>query len=205
MFVIGITGGIGSGKSTVASLLREAGLAVLDADEISHSVTQSQGSAIAEIRDTFGPSYIKEDGSLDRKMTADLVFHNKKALDRLSLIVHKHTLDQMSVYLEQLEASGEKAVVLDVPIPVKEGFLDRCDLVINVTADPSLRLKRLIDRGLSQADAERRMAIQMPPEGYSELADLDIDNNGDFDQLRNDLNRLLDKELTSRGLNFKKI
>lgn len=205
MFVIGITGGIGSGKSTVAGLLREAGLPVLDADKISHSVTQSQGSAIPEIREVFGSSYIKEDGALDRKMTADLVFHDKKALDRLSLIVHKHTLDQMATYLKELTASGEKVAVLDVPIPVKEGFLDRCDLVINVVADPEIRLERLLGRGLSQTDAERRMAIQMPPESYSDLADLDISNNGDFDQLRSDINQFMDQELGSRGLLFKKI
>ncbi|MGI6580067.1 MAG: dephospho-CoA kinase [Saccharofermentanales bacterium] len=205
MFVIGITGGIGTGKSTIASLCREAGLAVLDADKISHSVTISDGIAIPEIIERFGQEYINTDGSLNRVKMSELVFENKKALDALSLIVHKHTMKQMGKYLDDLENSGEKVVVLDVPIPVKEGFLDRCDQVWNVTSNQEIRLNRLEKRGLSKAEAMRRMAVQMTPEEYSKLADLDIVNNQDFDQLREQVNKILTSELGSRGLPFNKI
>ncbi|HHT25230.1 MAG TPA: dephospho-CoA kinase [Clostridiaceae bacterium] len=205
MFVIGITGGIGTGKSTVASLCREAGLAVLDADKISHSVTQSDGFAIPEIAERFGQEYINTDGSLNRAKMSDLVFENKKALDALSFIVHKHTMKQMAVYLDNLENSGEKVVVLDVPIPVKEGFLDRCDQVWNVTSDQDIRLNRLEKRGLSRTEALRRMAVQMTPEEYSKIANIDIFNNHNFDQLREQVNKILASELGSRGLPFNKI
>lgn len=205
MFVIGITGGIGTGKSTVASLCREAGLAVLDADKISHSVTQSDGLAIPEIIETFGEDYVNNDGSLNRSKMSDLVFEDKKALDSLSLIVHKYTIQQMGVYLGELKNSGEKVAVLDVPIPVKEGFRDLCDLVWNVTSDKPIRLKRLEGRGLSKTEALRRMAVQMSPEEYSEIADLDIVNNHDFDNLRKQVNQILNAELTSRGLKFNQI
>lgn len=205
MFVIGITGGIGTGKSTVASLCREAGLSVLDADKISHSVTQSEGLAIPEIIDVFGEEFINTDGSLNRKKMSDLVFQDKKSLDSLSLIVHKYTIKQMGIYLDELENSGAKVAVLDVPIPVKEGFLDRSDLVWNVTSDKEIRLKRLEVRGLSRSEALRRMAVQMTPEEYSKLADLDIVNNHDFDYLRKQVNQILSEVLTPRGLSFNKI
>lgn len=205
MFVIGITGGIGTGKSTVASLCREAGLPVLDADKISHSITQSEGIAIPEIKEIFGEEYIKLDGSLNRKLISDYVFSDKKALDQLSLIIHHHTLKQMGIYLEQLKKSNEKTVVLDVPIPVKKGFLDKCDQVWNIRSNEDLRLERLKKRGLSLVDAKRRMAVQMTPDQYSDLADFDIYNNNDFDHLRNQVNRILEEQLTPRGLPFNKI
>ena len=103
MFVIGITGGIGTGKSTVASLCRGAGIPVLDADKISHSVTQRNVIAIAEIKDKFGEDYINADNSLNRKKIADLVFSDKRALDELSFIIHRHTLDQIGTYLKELK------------------------------------------------------------------------------------------------------
>ncbi len=205
IYVIGITGGIGTGKSTVAGLCREAGLPVLDADKISHSVTQANGLAIQEIKDSFGADYISEDQSLNRKKMSDLVFHDKKALDQLSLIVHHYTLKQMSIYLDQLKASGEKVAVLDVPIPVKEGFLDLCNIVWNVTANEEIRLVRLQNRGMSIEDAKRRIMIQMTPAQYSELADIDIDNSYDFDILRKQVNQLLEDSLGARGLPYKKI
>ncbi|HHU53317.1 MAG TPA: dephospho-CoA kinase [Clostridiaceae bacterium] len=205
MFVIGITGGIGTGKSTVASLCREAGLSVLDADKISHSVTQSDGIAIPEIIERFGQEYINTDGSLNRAKMSDLVFEDKRALDALSFIVHKHTMKQMGKYLDELEKSGEKIAVLDVPIPVKEGFLDRCNQVWNVTSDQNIRLNRLEKRGLSRGEALRRIAVQMTPEEYSKLADIDIVNNHNFDQLREQVNEILAAELGSRGLPFNKI
>ncbi len=205
MFVIGITGGIGTGKSTVANLCREAGLSVLDADQISHSVTEANGLAIPEIKEAFGEEYILEDGSLDRKKVSDLVFKNKKALDKLSLIVHHHTLKQMGLYLDELEKAGIKVAVLDVPIPVKEGFLDRCNQVWNITAEKEIRLNRLEKRGMTRADALRRMSVQMTPEQYSELADVDIQNDGTYDELREKVNTLFEKELSPRGLPFSKI
>lgn len=205
MFVIGITGGIGTGKSTVANLCREAGLSVLDADQISHSVTETGGLAIPEIKEAFGEEYILEDGSLDRKKVSDLVFKNKKALDKLSLIVHHHTLKQMGFYLDQLEKTGIKVAVLDVPIPVKEGFLDKCNQVWNITADKEIRLDRIEKRGMDRADALRRMSVQMTPEQYSELADVDVQNDGTYDELREKVNTLFEKELSPRGLSFNKI
>lgn len=205
MFVIGITGGIGTGKSTVASLCREAGIPVLDADKISHSVTQSNGIAIPEIKEKFGEDYINADNSLNRKRIADLVFSDKRALDELSFIIHRHTLDQIGTYLKELKKSGEKTVVLDVPIPVEKGFLDQCDQVWNIKSDKNLRLERLESRGISQVEAERRMAVQMTPEEYSEIADIDILNNQDFDHLRSQINKILEEELTPRGLPFNKI
>ena len=111
----------------------------------------------------------------------------------------------MGIYLDQLKSAGEKVAVLDVPIPVKEGFLDRCDIVWNVVTDEKIRLERLQKRGHSLADAKRRIEVQMTTEEYSNLADLDIDNNSDFDNLRKQVNQLLEKYLGARGLPYNKI
>ena len=94
---------------------------------------------------------------------------------------------------------------MDVPIPVEKGFLDQCDQVWNIKSDKNLRLERLESRGISQVEAERRMAVQMTPEEYSEIADIDILNNQDFDHLRSQINKILEEELTPRGLPFNKI
>lgn len=202
MYVIGITGGIGSGKTTVANVLSEAGIKVICADKISRAVTEKGGVAIPELSETFGPEFIK-DGALDRRKTASLVFRDRKALDRLNRIVHKHVLDQMGEELDQLEAKRAKVVALDVPIPVRHGFLDRSDVVFTVWSDDDIRLKRLVKRGLSRSDALQRIAIQMSREEYREIADAEIVNNGTIEDLRRQVEDIIGSRLRERGIRYK--
>lgn len=202
MFILGISGGIGSGKSTVAGLLREAGLAVLDADRISHQVTQADGPALPAIVDSFGTQALLPDGSLDRSYMAQIVFHDHKALDHLSTIIHEQVFQQMDQEIAQLEKAQAQAVVLDVPIPVEKGFLDHCDQVWCVWADEAIRLKRLGDRGMRQEDALRRMQIQMSEDEYRKIADHFILNNGSLDELRDEVQKLMARELGERGIRY---
>lgn len=203
MFVLGITGGIGCGKSTVAQICREAGLPVVDADELSHSVTEKDGAAIPELIEQFGPSIIDENGALNRKKMADRVFHDRKNLDQLSAIVHKHVLETMRQRVEALEEKNNRAVVLDVPIPVKHGFLDLCDQVWVVWTREDLRIERLAARGMTEEEARRRMAMQMSEEEYSARADHVIKNNKSIDDLRKNVMDLLKQELGERGIRIR--
>lgn len=204
MFVLGITGGIGCGKSTVAAICKEAGLPVIDADELSRKVTSTEGAAIPELIEVFGQSVIDEKGALDRQKMAQIAFHDKKALDKLSAIVHRYVLEEMQKEVKRLAEAGEKAVVLDVPIPVKHGFLDLCDQVWVVWADDSSRIERLSRRGMSEAEARRRMAMQMSREDYLALADHVIENNDSLEALRQNVLSLLTKELKERGIRIQK-
>ncbi|HHV42688.1 MAG TPA: dephospho-CoA kinase [Clostridiaceae bacterium] len=205
MFIIGITGGIGSGKTTVAKLLAEAGLPVISADKVSHAVTDVGGSAIPELAEVFGPDYIDDKGALKRQQTADLVFQDRKSLEMLNRIVHQHVLMQIESELERLETKGVQAVVLDVPIPVRHGFLDRCDVVYTVWTDDEIRLERLSKRGLARTEARRRIAAQMTREEYREIADGEIVNNGTVVELRQQIEELMQHELKQRGIRFKSL
>ncbi|MHB1483133.1 MAG: dephospho-CoA kinase [Saccharofermentanales bacterium] len=200
MFVIGITGGIGCGKSEAARICREYGLTVIDADEISKTVSSCNGAAIPEIAEAFGKKFITEEGSIDRKMMSELVFKNKRSLDLLSSIVHKYVVDEIRIRVEEFKQKKYKAIVLDVPIPVKNGFLDLCDQVWVIWADDDLRIKRLNQRGMKTIDAKRRILSQMTKEEYEAVADKIIMNNGTISSLKEQVTDLLNEELHLRGI-----
>lgn len=200
MFIIGITGGIGCGKSTVADICRKAGVPVIDADELSRTATAPGGVAIDELREQFGDRVISADGGLDRKVMAGLAFKNHRALDQLSAIVHRHVVDMMQEQVEKLTRLKTRACVLDVPIPVKNGFLDVCDQVWVVWASDETRVERLHRRGMDDDEARRRMRMQMTREEYTALADHVIENDGDLDRLERIVFELLEDELGQRGI-----
>jgi dephospho-CoA kinase len=204
MFIIGITGGIGCGKSTIASIAAEAGLPVLDADAISREVTDCDGRALPEIREAFGPRAIGPDGGMNRKWIAAMAFRDKQALDRLSAIIHRHVLDILGEQVAFHTENGTKALVMDVPIPVAHGFLDVCDQIWVAWADDSVRIPRLTARGMPLEDARRRIAMQMTRADYEKLADHLILNNGTREELEQTVKPLLAQELGSRGIRLKR-
>jgi len=199
MFVLGITGGIGSGKSTVSSLLAERGLPVLDADEISRSVTGPMGRAMPEIAETFGKKVVSANGALNRKAMSDIAFSDKKKLDQLSSIIHKHVFEQIDETLKKEKEKGTKCVVLDVPIPVNK-FRELCNQIWVVTCDKDVRLARLQKRGMNKDEAERRIAVQMTDDEYCELGDHSIDNSWALDDLKDKVEVLIREQLYERGI-----
>ncbi len=202
MFIIGVTGGIGCGKSEVSRICRDYGLDVIDADEISRNATASGGAAIRDIEDAFGKKVIAEDGSLNRKAMSDLVFKNKKSLDLLASIIHRYVIEEIQRRVDDYKGKKRKAIVLDVPIPVKNGFVDLCDQIWMVWADDDVRIKRLNLRGMTTKDANRRILSQMTREQYEAIADKVILNNGSLEELENQVRELLDEELHVRGIKY---
>lgn len=200
MFVLGITGGIGSGKSTVSRILSDRGIRVLDADEISHMVTDPGGLAVEEIGEKFGRRAIAANGGMDRRYISSVVFKDNRKLDELSSIVHKYVFEYMDKEIQSEREKKTKCVVLDVPIPVQKGFVDHCNQIWVVVCDEKVRLRRLIDRGMDREEAERRMAVQMTDDEYCTIADQIIDNSGDITELTEKVDKLIVSQLHERGI-----
>ncbi|MEI6132362.1 MAG: dephospho-CoA kinase [Bacillota bacterium] len=190
--ILGLTGGIGSGKSTVAGILKAHGFEIIDADEISKTLTSQKGPLLDELTQTLGQGILDSAGNFDRKKTADLVFGDTVALDKLQTILHRHILAQMKSEIQMLKEKGIGSIALDVPLPVREGFLDLCDEVWVVSADEEVRIARLMaSRGYTREECVKRMSNQLSPKDYLALADVVIDNNGDEKKLQSAINRAL--------------
>jgi len=190
--VIGITGGIGSGKSTVARILRDLGAKVIDADRISREVTAKGKKALDDIVGTFGSGILNEDGELDRKKLADIVFNDPERLKLLEAIVHKYVIEEIEKRVNALKNEGNSdIIVLDVPIPVERGFIDLADQVWVVTCDMETRIKRIMERSCyTYEEAVRRINSQMREEEYLKIADEVIVNNGSIEELENAVAKL---------------
>lgn len=200
MFVLGVTGGIGCGKSSVCSILRDRGIRVLDADEISKDVTLTDGIAVPAIAEAFGTKAIDKNGAMNRKYISSIVFNDNSKLDLLSSIIHKYVIEYIESELLKEREKGTKCVVLDVPIPVKNGFVSNCNQIWVVTCDDNVRLERLIARNMTREEATRRMAVQMSNDEYISIGDYVIDNSSDLNHLYEQVNKLITEQLWERGI-----
>lgn len=176
MLSIGLTGGIGSGKSTVAALLVAKGAVLIDADLIAREVVARGSPGLTAVVAEFGPEMLTADGDLDRPALAAVVFTHDSARARLNGIVHP----LIGVRTAELTAAAPVDAVLvhDMPLLVEGGLADRYDLVLVVATDPEMRVRRLVRRGLTEADARARMASQATDEQRRAVADRVLDNDG---------------------------
>ena len=181
MLRIGLTGGIGSGKSTVAALLAERGAVVVDADRIAREVLEPGTPGLASVVTEFGPGVLTADGALDRAALAAIVFNDDDARRRLDGLVHPLVRRRSA---ELVAAAPPDAVVVnDVPLLVETGGAGSYDLVLVVEADVETRVARLIGRGLAESDARARIAAQATDEQRRAVADVVLDNAGTPEQL----------------------
>ncbi len=192
MKIIGVTGGIGSGKSTASSALRDLGAAVLDADIISRNVTAPGGRAFDELVEYFGEQIVKEDGELNRELLADLAFSDKVQQHALNCITHKYIIEKIYDTIEILKNNNKCDIaVIDAPIPLEKGFLDLADEVWVIVADQETRIKRVMDRsGYSYEEVVKRIEAQPTEEEYKKLANEVIYNNGTPEELEQAIVRL---------------
>ena len=179
---VGLTGGIGSGKSTVAQLLQEHGAVVIDADAISRELTAKGSPVLDQIRDAFGTHVLTDTGELDRAALAKIVFDDETARERLNSIVHP-AVRQESARLVDEAARAETfsgVVVQDIPLLVETGQADSFDGVIVVEAPESVRIDRLVTaRGMKEDDARSRIRSQATDDQRRAVATWIIDNSGD--------------------------
>ena len=189
---IGLTGGIGSGKSTVAKLLAEAGFKVVDADQIAREIMEPGSPVLDDVADAFGADVIREDGTLDRGKLAGRAFVDKRATEKLNSITHPAIRAESERRFADAEAAGEPAVVYDMPLLVDIGMHRDMDLTVVVDVDADERVRRLVSsRGLDEADARARIAQQIDDATRKAAADVIIDNNGAIDELRPQVDELI--------------
>lgn len=181
MMLVALTGGIGSGKSTVAARFAEHGVPVVDADRIAREVVEPGEPALAELVGLFGEDILRTDGSLDRQALADIVFHDDDARRRVERITHPRVAARIAERLTELAASFNGGppllAVIDHPLLVETGQSERFDAVVVVTAPADLRVERLAEeRGMDPADAWARIDVQATDEQRCAVADHVIDN-----------------------------
>lgn len=185
---VGLTGGVGSGKSTVARLLAERGALVIDADAIAREVVEPGTPGLEGVVARFGPDILSADGSLDRAALAAIVFNDERARLDLNAIVHP-LIGARTVELMQA-APSDAIVVHDIPLLVERDAAAGFDAVVVVEADVRTRLARLEARGMSEDDARARMASQATDEQRRAIAHEIVNNDGDLDSLRADVDEL---------------
>lgn len=193
MLRVGLTGGAGAGKSTVAARLRELGAVVIDADALAREVLEPGSEGLREVVAAFGDGVLQPDGSLDRAALAAVVFADPEQRRRLEAITHPKIAARTS---ELLAAAASDAVVVhDVPLLVEKAMAPAYDLVVVVDAPEEQRVERLVRRGLAEADARARIAAQATRAERKDVADVWLDNGGSADDLRAAVDALWDERL----------
>ena len=185
MRVFGLTGNIGSGKSAVAAMLREAGIPVLDADRISREVTAPGGRAYDAVVQAFGRGIVRNDGSIDRKRLGEIVFSDPASRERLERITHPAILDAMKDALAGLAREGHRAAVVEATLIHESGRKGLFEAVISVTCNRETAISRLAARdGMSREQAEARLRTQMDSDRKAGASDYVIDNSGGIESTR---------------------
>lgn len=184
MLVVGLTGGIGSGKSTVSAMLADKGAVVIDADAITRELQQPGTDVVRAMVERFGPEILSSDGTLDRGAVAEMVFDDPRALADLNAIVHPAVGAEIARRLKDL-AGTDAVVVLDVPLLVESRNSYRLAGMIVVDVDPETAVRRLVEqRGMREADARARIARQATRAERLARSDVVIDNGGTLDELK---------------------
>jgi dephospho-CoA kinase len=189
VITVGLTGGIGAGKSEVARLLAERGAVVVDADELAREAVAPGTPGLAAVVAEFGPEVLAADGSLDRAALGEIVFSDPHRRAALEKIVHPYVGRRSSQLMAA--APADAVVVYDVPLLVENGLQGAYDVVVVVDAPDEMRLHRLVElRGMPEADARGRMAAQADRQTRLAVADHVVANDGDLDALRLQVDRI---------------
>ena len=191
-YVVGITGGIASGKTAATDFLEEQGALVLDADVESRALTAENGEALPMIREKFGDGVFNEDGTLNRRALGEIMFASEEQRHALEGILHPMIQHRIVQRIRQAGQNGVPFLFLSVPLLFETGMDALCDETWCLTLDPDEQLARLMERdGLTRSEAEARIASQMPLEEKERRASLIIRTNRSMDATRAELTSLL--------------
>ncbi|MBT2616597.1 MULTISPECIES: dephospho-CoA kinase [unclassified Bacillus (in: firmicutes)] len=190
--IIGITGGIASGKSTVSLYLQELGFTIVDADLASRAVVEPGEEAYHQVVKAFGEDILLTDGNIDRVKLGSIIFNDQEKRLLLNGIVHPAVRNWMRVKTEAALSSGEETVFMDIPLLFESKLTFMVDKTLLIYVDEQVQLKRLMNRnGLSETEAVARINSQMPLADKKALADAVIDNNGDINETKRQVKSIL--------------
>ena len=202
MDLIGLTGGIGSGKSTVADMLREAGVDVIDADQLAREAVAPGSEGLRDVVARFGAGILDDQGALDRKKLGDVVFQDEEARRALNAIVHPRVAALAAERVQELAAKGRARVVYEVPLLFENGLDAAMRATVVVYVDEDTQLRRLMARdGSGEAAARARMSAQMSLEEKRRRASYVIDNRGSLEDTARQLREVW-RELTGEDVPF---
>ncbi|MBU4128606.1 dephospho-CoA kinase [bacterium] len=179
MLVVGLTGGIASGKSVVSKTLKELGLPIIDADLIAREMVRPNEEGYRDIVDHFGKGILNPDQTINRRKLAKIIFSDSKEREGLNSILHPRIVEKIKRRIRDFKERGERIVILDAALLIEAGELSLADKLIVVTVSPKIQVKRLVQRDhLTEREAKERIATQMPLSEKVKLADYVIDNSG---------------------------
>ena len=191
MKIIGLTGGIACGKTTVAQMLKELGASIIDADAISHELTAPGGEALPAIREAFGRLVFFPDGTLNREVLGALVFSNEAERETLNKVTHPLILNRLKEDIETCRKMGAVIVVLDMPLLFEVGAQELADVTVCTTSPEEVQIERMRTRsGLGREQAIKRIESQMPLSEKEAMADVVLDTNKPIDELQQEVLKL---------------
>ena len=192
--LIGLTGGIATGKSTVSTLLRLSGYPVIDADQVVRQLQTAHSKGLERLTVVFGSGILNADQTLNRRALGSFVFGDQTKLAKLNMVMQPLIRDEIWRQVKNYQKQQIPYVILDAPLLFEENYVDECDLVVVVATDHQIQVQRLMKRnGYSQAEAEQRIDSQMPLAEKKRLADIVIDNNGSKEELKRQVAGLIDQ------------
>lgn len=198
MWKIGVTGGIGSGKSTVSQRLQDLGAVIIDADKVAREIVEPGQPALKELDAAFA-GVLNEDGTLNRAELARQAFATPEATEKLNSITHPHIRERTNALFAQAEQAGEDVVVYDMPLLIENGETSRVDHVLVVDAPDEVRVRRLVEsRGLDESDAKARIKAQIDRDSRLAAADTVMDNGGTVDELLAQVDRFWSTTVANR-------
>lgn len=184
--IIGLTGGIATGKSQSSKIFKELGCYIIDADKLSRTLTTKDSRCLKEIIGTFGTDVLKDDGTLNRKKLGQIVFNDKQAKIDLERIIHPHIIRKTNEIIAKKYTTTD--IIVDAPLLFEVGLDRVCDKVIVVYAKYHLQIARFMKRdNISKEEAIKRISLQMPIEDKMKLADITIDNSGTISELKKNI------------------
>lgn len=193
VLMIGITGGIASGKSTVVAMIKEAGYQVIDADQVVHQLQEKGGRLYEALKQAFGNEILKEDGDLNRKKLSEMVFSNPSHMATSSAIQNQIIKEELAAERDQF-AQSQTVIFMDIPLLIELGYQDWFDAIWLVYVDAQTQLRRLMARNhLREVDAKKRLSSQLSIEEKRPYASLVIDNSGDMETLRKQVHKALEQ------------
>ncbi len=194
MLRLGLTGGIASGKSAVAAMLRELGFSVLDADSLAHKLIEPGQPAYDEVLQEFGQAVVAPDGRVDRAKLSAIVFNDRARLDRLNAIVHPRVEEIVFRQFDEWLRNGVRdAAFVEAALLIESSIYKKLDGLVVAWCNPDQQLERLVARGLGEAEARRRIAAQLPVEEKVHLATEKIDCSGSLEETRRQIEALATK------------